>query len=387
MKVIYYVIYKNFESLIYMSFVFFVIIMMYVLLGMRIYRNNLESSFTNSNFNFKKIWPSFFLILKIILLSDWYNLMMKISLKNSILFFDFIFFIMLIIVGNFIVLNLFITIIIDSFKFDEDFDFDNFEIDEETKTILLKNIVNKHHQENLEDVSLFDLNDSDEDESSNKDEFFSKSNDEFLPSSRKNLNKNSSKMESSFVKIPSGKKFSKKDILFLYKNNQNSNRININVPSEYSLFFFDKNNLFRKLCFLISSHHYFNKISFFFIILSTMKIMMETFYDKTDKDDLAKILKLISKYLSYLINFFFTFVVIIKSIAVGFISKPKSFCRDFLNIINLFACLGFYLALTSKNLSVDITKVFKCFKNKLYTKLIIFIFIKYLKLYFISFYR
>ena len=122
-------------------------------------------------------------------------------------------------------------------------------------------------------------------------------------------------------------------------------------PTNNSLYIFSKKNLIRKLCFNISSHPLFDKIVLFFIITSTLKLALETFYDTRDKnlnDIKSKNLKRASKYLSFTINIFFTFVIILKIISVGFFLKPKSFCKDKLNIINLFAVLGFYMNLIFK---------------------------------------
>ena len=120
------------------------------------------------------------------------------------------------------------------------------------------------------------------------------------------------------------------------------------MNTENSFFIFSKDNFIRRFLFKLSKHKLFDFLVIFFIITSTIKLAIETFYDKSDPDA-NKTLKNLSLFMGISINIFFTFVIVIKSISMGFILKPKSFCRDKLNVVNLLAVIGFYLGLIWKN--------------------------------------
>ena len=118
--------------------------------------------------------------------------------------------------------------------------------------------------------------------------------------------------------------------------------------TENSFLIFSKKNQFRILCLRITKLKAYDNLVIGFIILSTIKLAMETFYNKKDPSVSFKFVT-ISQILSFSINIFFSFVILIKSIAMGFIIEKKTFCRDKLNLVNLIAVVGFYLNLIWKN--------------------------------------
>ena len=131
----------------------------------------------------------------------------------------------------------------------------------------------------------------------------------------------------------------------------------ISIPTSHSVFLFSKTNLIRKLCTLIVSLKIFDRLVLFFITASTVKLALDTFYDKKDGEE--SIFNEVSFYFSYSINIFFTWVIILKTISIGFIMQKKSFCRDYLNVINLFAVLGFYVSMFTKQPSQYLTTFFQ----------------------------
>ena len=127
--------------------------------------------------------------------------------------------------------------------------------------------------------------------------------------------------------------------------------IPVEIETKFSLIFFSKSNRFRIFCYNHSKNKIFSNLVYLMMIVSTFKLAMDTFIDNHSKEELHLILRLISKILSILINSFFTFVIIIRSIALGFIMKKKSFCRDYLNVINFLAVGGFYFGLFANSQS------------------------------------
>ena len=346
MQVIFFVIKRNFLPMIYVLFLFFLLIIIYTLLAMRMFEKNTIPG----QLNFMKPLPSFFLILKIVFLSDWYIIMRKVMLSNNQKFiFNYLFFVSLIIIGNFIVLNLLIAILIDSFEIEDELIFEEFQdMKEKTIKFITKNL--SHSNRNIQFENnyniIYDLEENLEGENNiNEDNSIGNCSVESSVNKRKSENS---------MKSPSI--FSKKII----ENSNAEKKIikRLSIPTNFSFFIFNRDNFIRNYCYIISVNSFFNIASLFFLILSTFKIMLETFYHKEDNDHLAIYFKRISFILSISINLFFSFVIAIKSIAFGFILKPKSFCRDFLNIINLFAVVGFYLNLFIDNVSIDILKVY-----------------------------
>ena len=98
------------------GFMLFLILFVYSLLGEDIFKKKLNhTTFKGQEFNFQSFESAFFTCFNLINLNDWYDFVIFSSLYSLGLY-SVIFCISLMILGNFIILNLFIAIMLDGFE-------------------------------------------------------------------------------------------------------------------------------------------------------------------------------------------------------------------------------------------------------------------------------
>ena len=371
MSVIIILIKENISIFIYSHFLFFLILGIFALFGYSVFKNKFQ---TNSEvyqlYNFNTYSSSLMSVFSVITLESWYSMFIEsASFKDCSFTLSSFYFISLIIFGNVLVYHFFLVIMLNAFESMKDLDIDKIE-DDDLQRILIKNLkINKRNSVNDNLISESNVNNysmsliEEIEINDEKEKSFYNLNQSYNSSTifEKKKNKmNRSILNNSLIFKPSSS--GKKSILELgrYKINVANKSYLDDIPTENSFFIFSKTNLFRRLCFNICNNKVFDKVMFFFIILSTFKLAIETFYRKDDPDlDFnSQILKKISFTLSFFINIFFTTVIVVKSITLGFAFQPKSFCTDKLNIVNLFAVIGFYLNLRFKNIK-DLQTLFE----------------------------
>ena len=330
--VIVFLIKNNIKTFIYGHFIFLTVIFMFALFGFQFYGDKFEfNREIISAYNFNTFSSSFITVFNIITLENWYFVFIEASsYKNSKITLSMFYFISLILLGNMLVWHLFLAIMLDAFESMKKLlilQEENEEIEEETLKILKKYLKNEKEEELNNKESEF---------------FYSVSLIEEIEEKEKITNstqmiQSSTNIDEPFINMRRCLK--KKSTLLMMGSKKKIQ----DIPSQCSLFIFSKTNFIRLFCFKITNYIIFDKLVIIFIILSTFKLAIESFYDKKDPSD--NILKNISFFLSFSINIFFTFVIVVKSVSIGFIMSEKTFCRDKLNVVNLFAVIGFYLKL------------------------------------------
>ena len=331
--VLFYLIKKNISTFIYSHFLFLILMFMFALFGFQFFGGKIiEINEITSAYNFNTLSGSFMTVFNIITLENWYSTYVEISRNAKInIYLLMTYFLSLIIVGHLLIYHFFLAIMLDVFESAKNLD-SNEIVDDEIYPILLKYLKNDKETKNNEDSLVFSsFLMLDEKKSCNSD---SKLN------SKTSL-RNSDKVND-FSGILTLKRTSNQIVIF------NPSNYFDNIPTNNSFFIFSKRNVFRIACCRINKNNYFDKMIISFIIASTFKLAIETFYDKKDPSS-NKFLKRITLILSCSINIFFTFVIIIKTVTLGVIFENKSFCRDKLNVVNFFAVLGFYLNIIWKD--------------------------------------
>ena len=359
MHVIIFLIKTNYQTFIYGHFLLFLVTFMFALFGY----NFFSGKFQNNNYNFNLFSSSFMTVFNVITLENWYIVYINCSsYKNSSKFLSIFYFLSLIILGHFIIYHLFLAIMLDAFESMKNIDLETRKLDDEIEHILYKYLKKCDAQPDTVNNSTHPFK---EFSFSLIEEEIEKGN---IPSSN-NLNKKYFFQNKNSMK-PSIGSFNSKNVLIdgkLIPKNVTQNNYE-EIPTEFSLFYFSKKSKIRIICFKINNFPLFGKIVFLFICTSTVKLIIETFYDKRDNnltDPHSLRLKNISIILSFLINIFLTFAIMIKIITFGFMVKPKSYCKDKLNVANLIAVTGFYLNLIFKSNS-RLQIIFEVCLNKYY---------------------
>ena len=294
-RVISFIMKKTFLSFISILIILLIIILIYSIFGLQIFGNSFKNTknWNEQQFSFNTIEESIISVLGIITLDDWFGILIT-STENKVnIVKSLVFLISLIFIGNFIILNLFVTIMLYGFEVIKDLKInENDFIASKLKRILFKYIFG---------------------EKITKD---------------KKINS----QESSYIKIS----------LLREKINHFSDSY-----SEYSFGIFSKNNWYRKFCTSIVTNYYFNLSFYIFISLSFFLIITDTFFFENNPK--YQIYKITSKILKISFNLFFTLQVHFKIISLGFFFHKNAYLKSTLNIIDFISLLGYYLNLFTKN--------------------------------------
>ena len=91
----------------------------------------------------------------------------------------------------------------------------------------------------------------------------------------------------------------------------------------YSLFIFSKDNILRKFCFSLYFHRYFDKFIILLIIISSGKLVVMTYLDENNFS-----VKKGSEYFDLAFTFLFLIEALIKTISLGFIFHSDCYLRE-----------------------------------------------------------
>lgn len=338
---------------IYNAFLLMLMLIIYAGYGFQIFSSNIKA--------FNTFSYSMMSVLQIITLDNWYVLFAECYGKNDKIS-TFIFFLTLIVLGNYIFLNLFIALVLDGFenlskeksKKKKDLfveknqeDEEDFENDDQ-KNCVIDNYEYLKHM-NFNDFLKKFQNDID---------FKAKVSKKTIPFIEYTQNGSKPKRYSQRSKTI----LTDKDInLHLLKKVQK--KLNFletqykNLSEKYSLFIFSKKNTFRKSCFFLSQSPCFMTFLNFIIILLSLKFGFDTWIDWESNDEKYRLMKQVSQFCDFIFFAIFSFEAILKSVSCGLIFCKDSYLRNFFNVLNFLNIIGTILSNFITNQSLLIFKV------------------------------
>ena len=333
---------KSLANVVYIIIILILFIFIFQLLGM---------SLLYQNAHFQSFLSSFYSTYQILTLENWDTIFYQIWPINRFCIFYFVFWIF---IGNYILFNLFISILIQSFaemdKEDED-DFTEDEIIERIEPLpdylfTLKNNladynyakIHEQRKANKEPLynNFFSVGTlSNSKEGMNK---YSTSNLNFATISKLSLNSDDEDNidQTNFSKsmvikdnIDDAVKDDKNYTLIERRmiKWQQINKIFKKNDCEDSLYLFSQSNPFRIFCMKLINHALFDKFILFIIILSTVRLIMDTFLGGYSMVFLFDIC-------DCCFNIIFLLEAVIKIIALGFAFEEGSYLRDNWNKID-----------------------------------------------------
>ena len=288
------------------GFILFLILFIFSLLGVELFRNNLTTnSFEGQEYSFQSFQLAFYSCFNLINLNNWYGFV-SFGAKHSLGFESVVFSIIIMILGNFIVLNLFIAIMLDGFE--------NLNLEEKNNEM---NFFNKCMY-----PQIFGENDfEDVDEYFESDKF-----DEFSNIPFHNVRKNETEISDSSDEetFYDNKYLSKIMLNFI---SEESKIKNISIGSN-SLFFLAKDNCFRKFFIKLLNNNYFYLFINLLILLSIIRLCLESFLQDN------KVYDIFAFYITIFINNGFIFEAFTKIISFGLILNKNSYFRFYYNIFD-----------------------------------------------------
>ena len=335
MKVIISVITRSINSIIYLALLLILFIYIYSLLGLQIYKNKISLNKFENQFNdFNSFSNAFITVIQIMTLEGWNNLIyIYLKIKEIKSFITYIYFISWICIGNYVLLNLFLAILLDGFANVQDSE----EFAEENEKLEFK----------IEDKSF-------------KDNLYAKENSiNFCPSPE---NKNSVKKSGFSIETKSSKtkknfKNFKNFTSFVIKLNK-LDQVYEDLPCQKSLYIFSKNNFFRFFSFKVINSKYFEAIILFIIILSSLKLTGDTFLLNPISEK-EKNLKRVSKLFDNTFNYVFIVEAFLKIISLGFILNEKSYLSNKWNVLDFGIACSSLIDMIFEGIDLPIIKVFR----------------------------
>ncbi|KAG8191964.1 hypothetical protein JTE90_002238 [Oedothorax gibbosus] len=125
------------------------------------------------------------------------------------------------------------------------------------------------------------------------------------------------------------------------------------IPAYTSFFIFSYNNRFRRLCHFIVNHNYFANIILGFILISSAMLAAEDpLHVNSDRN---KILN----YFDYFFTTVFTVEITLKAIAYGLILHKGSFCRSYFNLLDVLVVSVSLISFAFGNETFSVVKILR----------------------------
>ena len=324
------VISRTLSSFIYLAILLILLNFVYALVGMEVYGGKLDkNSATYFNMNFDTFWVAFLTVFNIVTLDNWIDVMREGFDSDIGVTTTSLFVISWIVIGNFLLLNLFLAIMLDGFTRNMEMQELQQIIDEEQeekeKDEYIKGKVEGHRREEFNIIIPKDARQGFVDELTKYFVYNSKYNEKYNEKETKLL----TLLEMDIIKEKTQ-----------YSAYQATNYLPMHkIACELSLWIWSKNSFFRQFCHGIVFHIYFQNLMIFTVCLSTLVIILQTYLNQ--ENDLT--LKYVTDSFDYVCLTIFLFQAILKIIVLGFYSADKSYIRSYWNRLDLFILSIYFL--------------------------------------------
>ena len=344
MQIIIEVISKSISSFFYLFMLLLLFMFIYTLLGMQIFGGSFSFQDGLPRSNFDSFNDSFITVFQLLTMEGWQFIMfdwMRSSTNNII---SLIYILSWIFLGNYMLINLILAIIMDSFS-EEDEEITHFKLSGEERK-----------QKQIDE----------------QDEFMKKSGEELITHYIEDgrMKKSGSKLRNLFQY----KKAKVKEEVVLNDTfelttfvgshqtfmNKTKKQDYIGIEWVKSLYLFHYNNIIRKIWYKVTNHYLFENIVLSAIILSSIKLALDTYLYNTDSDDTKVI---VSRDFDAFFTFFFLLEAIIKWISIGFVQDKGSYLRESWNRLDFFIVLVSILDYSFEGINIPIIKILRTLRT------------------------
>ena len=132
------------------------------------------------------------------------------------------------------------------------------------------------------------------------------------------------------------------------------------VEAVKSLYLFHKDSMFRRVCFNLQKHKYFDRFIMALIFLSSLKLATDTYMGGYDEEsDVIKI----SNYTDSTFTWLFFGECIIKIVALGFTMDQGSYIRDSWNQLDFFIVITSMIDFSLGNIELPFIKILRLLRT------------------------
>ena len=335
---------KALSNVSYIICILIMFILIFQLLGM---------SLLSGNIHYQSFFIGFYTTYQILTMENWNSLLYEIWPMNYLSFFYFLAWIF---IGNYVIFNLFISILLQSFDEDKEKDEDDIKLDEKIERMYLLpaylNMLKKSSYSNKKHKlkayrKKFDK--ANEEVETNDSESFANSK-EYATSKISNSHSESYYKNSSIKENNMSYELSKSMDIKLNAENVNfdedDNQENPSIVSkniqywkkinilfdkndcENSIYIFSQTNHFRIFCMKLILNKWFDRFILFMILCSTVRLVVDTFVSGYE-------FVLTFDILDAIFNIIFLLECLVKIIAMGFVMDEGSYLTDNWNKIDI----------------------------------------------------
>ena len=336
---------KALVSVSYIVCILVMFILIFELLGM---------SLLSGNIHYQEFVEGFYTTYQILTLEDWNSLLYELWPMNNLCF---LYFVVWIFLGNYIIFNLFTSVLLQSFGNDDENDVDDMTDDEIIENMyqlpdylyIIKKAEQEHRILEAKDLKRQTQRETDFDEEEKKVELTDAEQSKMV-SKAKSLNKtklsmskNASMMATSMISGNSESKImgdddesissSENDYQGTFVERQLKEWAKVNKlfkknECERALYLIPQTSHFRMFCLKLMSNKWFDRFILFMILASTLRLILDTIisgYESVLTFDI----------LDAVFNTLFLLEALIKIIALGFVMDEGSYLRDNWNKIDI----------------------------------------------------
>lgn len=285
------VISNSISKFIYLAILLLIFSIIFTLVGMQLFGGKFNFPDGTPRWNFDSFQIAFITVFQVLTLENW-NMVLYDAMRSDLGPASCIYFIVWIFLGNYVMLNLFLAILLDSF------------LQSSNSTVYLDD-------ETISSRSRVPI--------SGFSRFGSKKRKEKLQKIMDELGDSFDEDSSSIVLRPQTEAPAKP----LFHE----------IECSHSYWLFSKTNRFRILCYKLSTSQKFETLVLILIILSTIKLVIDTYIiNEPDDSDLV----IASNYLDIAFTIAFALEMIIRSVSMGFVMDKGSYLRDGWNKLDFF---------------------------------------------------
>lgn len=302
MRVIIGVIIRSIKRFIYVLGVLLLLIFIFALLGMQLFGGqlNVEGNIGSGRLRetFDTFSSSFISVFQIMTQENWPEFLFLFwrSPVSKLLYLPYL--ICWIFIGNYIFLNLFLALLLDEFTSDE-------------------------AEEEMEDFDAEDENENEQKRDTNNynRNTYNKSDKSQRSNSRANSHvlSNSSSRSITWTGTDFDEDRNIEEAFVMFRG----------VHCSRSLYLFSKVNPFRRFCYVLTKHRYFDRCVLVVIFLSSFKLALDTYISSTN----SKIFR-VSTIFDQAFAAFFALEAILKIVSLGFVLDINSYMRDYWNVFD-----------------------------------------------------
>ena len=345
MQIIMNVISRSFNSILYLAMLLLLFLFIYALLGMQVFGGNLAFSDGTPRCNFDSFNLAFVWVFQLLTIENWQSVMYTFMRSNVNNIITIIYLLSWIFIGNYMLLNLFLAILLDSFS-DEDEALSSKKSPEEIK-------------QEAEDA---------------KNEFYSKTGESLILDYTDLVIYSKGVKSSAGAFVKTAKKKVKDDKLMDESFELDETAIKTKLQNEIkakkpdywgvmwnrSLYIFHYNNIIRKICYKVSNHFLFENLVMLIIVCSSIKLAYDTYITNLPSDNIQQV---ISTDLDTFFTFFFAFEALLKIVALGFIQDEGSYLRESWNQLDFFIVCASLIDFSVSSIDIPVIRVLRILRT------------------------